>query len=104
MTIDDYKKATPIIEKLDNLVRAKEELEMAEEKVLQENTNRAGSGDYWSSVSEHKDGSGWKIDLTGCYLSSKLLSVLRELLNSEIREHEEKLNQIGAGIKQFKPQ
>lgn len=69
----NIKRAREIEEALDVIAKARETAP----------SNESELEDYWCSISKHKDGSGWRMDLTGARMAKKVVSAIHALLDEE---------------------
>lgn len=53
---------------------------------------------YWCCVSEHSDGSGKQIDLTGCYVAREVVMATYDVIETQIEAVDAKLMEMGVEV------
>ena len=98
MTIEDFNLARPIIFKLERLEYALRDITANINKINNDNYEQ-----YNCLISKHVDGSGWRVDLSGCDVTVKILMSAKLIIEEEIRDLINQLNNIGTNVREFKP-
>lgn len=102
MTPEQYAKASPIIEALRRVASARTSAQIAydafcaeEKKDLQRDPerkcNNGMSGGYHIAVSSHPDGSGNRIDMTGCWVAKDMYIATMDVLAKKEKELQDML-------------
>ena len=51
---------------------------------------------FWGQYCQHSDGSGWKMDMSGCYVAEAVLNALIGILQAQVQRVDEHL--LGLGV------
>lgn len=89
MQESDFKKVTFFIELKARLEEALEaNIRFRDDAELERNIDSGGLPNFdqgfWAAVSTHKDGSGQRVDLSGCYVGLQLSKALEEVLETQL--------------------
>lgn len=79
MNITDFNKVQDLVTKL----KKNEEQQLKTQKLLSQYLEGGDDG-YWGCFSEHKDGSGASINLTGCGVGVEVVEAILKVLTSNI--------------------
>jgi hypothetical protein len=87
MKAENIDRVIEIKNTIDRITKASADVNEAIEKTI-------GDGDWWCTISEHSDGSGWSIDLNSLGFTKKLLSTIADMVDSKYDELMEELKEL----------
>lgn len=99
MTLDQYQKATPLIQQLEVVNKCIYESNDLIEKLKRDDTHSTKhlsgpNGGYGIHLCMHRDGSGPKVDMVGCYVAIAVAEATMKILKDKKTELETMLGDI----------
>lgn len=78
MKIEEIERAAELVVKLKQAKKVSEQLDNADVASIEK--------EYWSTLSQHSDGSGWSVDLNGVVDASKVIAAVKKVVDTRVAE------------------
>jgi len=89
MNFKDFGQIKKLIVRLEKLEAALDQSKELYNYYEEEGTN------YWCCINEYSDGSGKRVDLTGCYVGREVACAVSNLISDEINFTKTEIEQLG---------